>query len=320
MSNAVSVFRRLGGFRLLGAWLKLGILGKVFKHFCRGLLKGKSIRYIYSDTQIDAGQAIRARYRPLMVPGLSAYSDANLEKKRSDIVWVCWLQGMENAPDVVQVCYSSLMQNLVGKEIRVVDDKNRRQYVQLPEYIEERWRKKQIPPAHFSDLLRLELLIRYGGTWIDSTVLCTGSDYPKDFLDSDLFFFQYKRQASAPFAGISNWFITACSNNPLLMTLRDMLFAYWKDFRCLPAYFNFHLFFGMIAEERPDEVMAMPYGFSPECHVLQRHWGKPFDQVKWDKLLARVKFHKLTYRRESELASTPGNFYHHVIEKFGFPR
>lgn len=317
MANAVSVFRRLGGFRLLGAWLKLGIGGKVFGHFCRGFLKGESIRDIYNDTQIDAGKAIKERYRPLMVSRLVAYSDANMEKKRSNLVWVCWLQGMKKAPAVVRACCTSLKRNLVGKEICEVDYENRRQYVQLPVFIEERWRKKQIPPAHFSDLLRLELLIRYGGTWIDSTVLCTGSNYPREFLDSDLFFFQYKRSASAPFAGISNWFVTACSNNPLLMTLRDMLYAYWKDFRSLPDYFIFHLFFGMIAEERPNEVMAMPYGFSPECHVLQRHWGEPYDKVKWDQLLARVTFHKLTYRRESELAANPGNYYGHVIEEFG---
>lgn len=317
MAIAFSIIRRLGGFRLLGAWWKLGIGGKVFRHFYRGLLKGKSIRDIYNDTQIDAGQAIKERYRPLMVSRLGTYLDANLEKKRTAFVWVCWLQGMNNAPAIVQACLASLKRNLVGKEIRVVDDRNRRQYVQLPDNIEKRWRKKQIPPAHFSDLLRLELLIRYGGTWIDSTVLCTGSDYLKEFLDSDLFFFQYKRQASAPYAGISNWFITACSNNPLLMTLRDMLYAYWHDFRSLPEYFIFHLFLEMIAEECPDEVMAMPYGFSPECHVLQRHWGEPFDQVKWDKLLARVRFHKLTYRKEKELASAQGNYYNHVIEEFG---
>ena len=31
----------------------------------------------------------------------------------------------------------------------------------------------QITKTHLSDLLRLELLIRYGGTWIDATVFCT---------------------------------------------------------------------------------------------------------------------------------------------------
>jgi len=46
--------------------------------------------------------------------------------------------------------------------------------VELPGYIVEKWEKGRIPAAMFSDLLRVELLIKYGGTWIDSTVFCTG--------------------------------------------------------------------------------------------------------------------------------------------------
>jgi hypothetical protein len=37
----------------------------------------------------------------------------------------------------------------------------------------EKYQKKIIDNTHFSDLLRLELLIKYGGTWIDASVLVT---------------------------------------------------------------------------------------------------------------------------------------------------
>ena len=46
----------------------------------------------------------------------------------------------------------------------------------------EKWEKGRIPAAMFSDLLRVELLIKYGGTWIDSTVLCTGVNDEKGSL------------------------------------------------------------------------------------------------------------------------------------------
>ena len=317
MAKVLSIIYRYGGLRLLGAYLKLGVCGKVLKSVVKGVLKGRSAREIQAVFQPDVANALRERYRPVMESRLDYYERASMDRERSDIVWVCWLQGMENAPAVVRACYESLTRNLVGKDIRLVDEGNRRQYVQFPDFIEERWKKKQIPPAPFADLLRLELLIKYGGTWIDSTVLCSGADYRREYLDADLFFFQYKRPASAPFGGISNWFITSCTNNPLLLTLRDMLYAYWQEFRSLPEYFIFHCLFEMIAEARPAEVMAMPYGYSPNCHVLQRHWGEKFDQEKWDKLLAKVKFHKLTYRKTDELAKDPENFYSHVIEEFG---
>ena len=45
--------------------------------------------------------------------------------------------------------------------------------MELPGYIVEKWGKGQIPAALFSDLLRLQLLIKYGGMWIDSTVFCS---------------------------------------------------------------------------------------------------------------------------------------------------
>ena len=41
--------------------------------------------------------------------------------------------------------------------------------------------------THFSDLLRLELLIKYGGTWVDASVLIT--NYTKESFNKDLFFF-----------------------------------------------------------------------------------------------------------------------------------
>lgn len=252
-----------------------------------------------------------------MVSRLGFWEEQALERTRSDIIWFCWLQGLDSAPPIVHACYESLRRNLIGKEIRVIDDRNRRDYVQVPEFIEDRWRKKRISPALFSDLIRLELLSKYGGTWIDSTVLCTGADYPQEYLDADLFFFQYKRSLKAPFGGISNWFITSCSHNPLLLTLRDMLYAYWRDFRSVPEYFVFHLFFSMIAATRARKVAAMPYGYSPKCHILQRHWGEVFDAAKWEKLVAGVQFYKLTHKISDGIKRDDRNYYHFMVHEYG---
>jgi len=86
-----------------------------------------------------------------------------LEHNRSKKIWFCWLQGMEKAPEVVKACYRSLTR-LIGYSLTVIDENNWWEYITLPDYILRRREKKQIPSAHFSDLLRLELLIKYGGT------------------------------------------------------------------------------------------------------------------------------------------------------------
>lgn len=98
---------------------------------------------------------------------------------------------------MVRACYSSLVRHFgnYGYDVKVIDEKNWREYIDLPDYIIRRRERKQIPPAHFADLLRLELLIKYGGTWIDSTVLCTGEAVDglplAAYLEADLFMFQY---------------------------------------------------------------------------------------------------------------------------------
>ena len=246
------------------------------------------------------------------------YEGQALEHKRSNTVWFCWLQGFEQAPSVVKACYRSLEQHLTDREIKVITAENRREYVELPDYIVSRWEKKQMPPALFTDLLRLELLIRYGGTWIDATVLCTGIEHSKEYLDTDLFMFQYRspENSSGAFEGISNWFITSCSNNEVLLVLRDMLYAYWKDYDCALYYFIFHLFFSMLAGVYPDAIANMPYGYSVWSLTLENHWTEPFNQRKWDKLTGLVNFHKLYYRIDDKVKMDKGNFYNRILDKY----
>lgn len=82
----------------------------------------------------------------------------------SNKVWFMWLQGLDNAPPIIKSCYQSLKTNLPDKEIILIEENNLNDYVHLPDYIEEKYKKGIISRTHFSDLVRLELLINGGGT------------------------------------------------------------------------------------------------------------------------------------------------------------
>lgn len=116
---------------------------------------------------------------------------------------------------------------------------------------------------------------------------------------------------------ISNWFISAYSNNEVLIVLRDMLFAYWNDYNCTLDYYIFHLFFSMVAEEYPEQIAAMPYGCSMDSLVLLHHWGEKFDQQKWDKLTSRVPVHKLAFRVNDSVKNDKENYYNHILSEYG---
>ncbi len=339
----ISRYWQFGGLCLVWQYSKLGVLPVVIKGVVRCVLKGQSYKAIYPEVQKRVKPMLIERYQ------VSRFKiQANgLSHEHPKVIWWCWLQGKEQAPYIVQACYNSLKRNLPEYEIRVIDAENWKEYIELPDYIVKKWEKKQIPSALFSDLLRLQLLIKYGGTWIDSTVFCTGFNGSKvdppvepaharetesklssplaqsqpssaqKYLDADLFLFQYTPEGTTNNISISNWFISAHSNNEILMTLKDMLFAYWKDYNCTLDYYIFHLFFSMIAKEYPEQIAAMPYGQSQNSLVQLHHWGEKFDQKKWDKLTSRVCFHKLAFRVSGNVTKDKENYYNYILTEYG---
>lgn len=82
-----------------------------------------------------------------------------------------WQQGLEEAPEVVRLCRQSL-KNSIDKEIKIIEinDENLEMYIDLPEYILEKYSLGKISRAMFADIVRIRLLATYGGIWLDSTV------------------------------------------------------------------------------------------------------------------------------------------------------
>lgn len=293
-------------------FVRIGVMWTGIKAFFHCLVKRESFMAIYSELLKRVEPFLVKRYRTVMIERKAFYQWQSLEQKKAKIIWFCWLQGLENAPSIVRSCYNSLKLNFPDRELKVIDADNWQEYVDLPKYIVEKWKGKRIPAANFSDLLRLQLLIKYGGTWIDSTVLCTGSNNVGEYLDADLFLYRYSKQGNLPLS-ISNWFISSCCNNEVLLVLRDMLFAYWKDYDCVLDYYIFHLFFAVLSKEYPEQMLEMPYANSRDSLVLLNHWNEQFDKEKWDRLTARGAFHKLSARPDKATVKNGGNYYNEIL-------
>lgn len=298
-------------------YVKLGALPVVVKGFVKCLVKGRSFKGIYPEVLRRIEPILVEKYSPISRGKRKGGRVEIIEHEHPKVIWWCWLQGLEQTPEIVTACYHSLKRNFPEYEIRVIDAKNWNGYIELPNYIVKKWEKKQIPPALFSDLLRLQLLIGYGGSWIDSTVFCTGIEHTREYLDADLFLFQYTPEGATDGIRISNWFISTHSNNEVLIVLRDMLFAYWKDFDCTLDYYIFHLFFSVVAKKYPQEIAAMPYGYSMNSLSLLHHWGEKFDIKKWDKLTSRVSIHKLAFRVNDTVKNDKENYYNYLLSEYG---
>ena len=224
------------------------------------------------------------------------------------IFWF-WFQSIENSPIIVQACLNSIKKNIKGHDIIIINKKNINHYVKFPSYILKKLQQKCFTLTHFSDLLRLELLIKYGGTWLDATVLLT--NYNKLFFYKDLYFFQVFNSKKS--IG-SSWFLTSEKNSPVLRVTRDLLYEYWRKNSKLTNYFLFHYFFKISYDRYAKDYKNMTRFSNAPSHRLQQFLLKPFHFLRYKQIIDLISIHKLSYKKKTNI--TNGLFYNYIIKEF----
>jgi hypothetical protein len=276
----IQLFKKVGGITILKQYLRAHVLLFALVQTALNGFSKKSLEIVRLAVNNRILRKLRKKYRHFIAQFKENAQPA--QGQTSNKVWVCWFQGMENAPELVQRCYRSLQENLKDRQIILLTEENYREYITLPDYIEEKAAKGIIPKAHYSDLIRLELLIRHGGTWIDSTVFCSGGDIPAYMLDAPLFMFQtLKPGLDGHATRVSNWFMTACTNHPLLRLTQALLYEYWRKNNGLVDYFIFHHFFELAIEAYPYEwAKVIPFSSSVP-HILLLRLFEKYDPAVW---------------------------------------
>jgi hypothetical protein len=244
------------------------------------------------------------KFNPFFIE-LPHYDHTHIRSKK--IFWL-WFEGKKKAPNISKACLNSIYRYCKSHEIIIINKKNISKYVHFPPFIINKIKKNCITITHFSDLLRLELLIKYGGTWIDSTVLIT--EYNDNLFNSDLFFFKVNENY---FVG-SSWFITAEKENPVLKTTRDLLYEYWAKNDKIFDYFLFHYFFKMAFDKYHLDYKNMQVYLSISAHKLQSVLFKLFNEKNYIDIIKKSPVHKLTYKIKTNIIK--GLYYHHIIDEF----
>lgn len=309
------VFKKQGGFELIHRYAKNGSLLTAIMVF---IILGKNrtaLEILRLSTQLKTKQKLEKKYRKKLDLFEKRYDDS-LPHLKSNKVWICWLQGMENAPLIVKKCFKSVKDNLTDRDVVLITADNINDYVQFPDYIIEKWKMGIISHTHLTDLLRLELLIKYGGMWLDATVLCTEhrDNIPDYFFDSDLFFYQnLKPGRDGDAIYISSWLISAKSNNKLLLLTRDLCYEYWKKERFLKDYFLLHDFLSIVLDRHINEWNSIIPRDSSTPHILLLRLFDNYDEVLWDSIRSVTPFHKLSYKFKEEQLSINDTYYQKLI-------
>lgn len=144
-------------------------------------------------------------------------------------IWICWLQGEESAPQLVKNCIDSVRRNSNGHEVVIITKDNFKEYVDIPDYILEKYEKGIISHAHFSDIMRMSLICKHGGIWIDATVFCNKTLPDKIF--NQLFFTCKSPIVETDYISNLQWtsFIIGGQKNSLFFRFNlEFYLEYWK--------------------------------------------------------------------------------------------
>lgn len=263
-------------------------------------------------------QALQVRYKNFLYfnkeygeyLGNINYTTDKSNQKSKDI-WICWLQGEENAPTLVKQCISSVRKYMSDYNIHIITASNLEEYIQLPTYILEKWRRGIISNTLASDLIRTELLIKYGGLWLDATVLLTGP-IPGYIFQNSLFMYAHSYPDDVTIT-FNNWLIYSDGDSRLLKVTQDLLYEYWKRENITREYFMWHLFMTMAIKKYPDDASNINYITDELPETLARIVFRPYDDFFWNSLTSLTSVHKLSNKFNMP-SSIAGTYYQHVMD------
>lgn len=314
-----AIFKKQGGFSLLKNYAYNHVLLYAFCAFLVVPKTKKGLELFRECMSLKIYARIKRKYKKTVeqfMAEVNARSNSLAEKNsKPKVIWFCWLQGIENAPPLVRKCHESVMQHCHGYEIRVVTAQNFSLWADIPDFIIKKWKDGIISAAHFSDILRTALLVKNGGTWIDSTVLFTGQ-MPPDVEDSSLFLFRtFKPGSDGRCINVSNWFISAQPAQPVLICVLRLLTEYWRIHNRIADYFLYHIFLELIFEQCPDIISDVPKRTNETPHLLLFELGNPYCKEQWNSITGQSFCHKLTHKLDEDVKNREGSFYKHILEE-----
>lgn len=267
------------------------------------------------QSRIDDCLNLRSEYKGF-VDTLPYEDKIVLFESIPNIIWVCWFQGLDNAPDLVKKCVKNNFSRLDDYQKIVLTADNFSHYVDINPSILKKWQNGIISNTAFSNILRLEILIKYGGIWMDSTVLFSGEKFPEYVTSYPLFMFSSWKWITGDIRPISTWFISAQKGHPFLKAVLDCLYKYWTDKDELVTYFIFHMFFAMVIEKYPIMFSQVTRISNVPPHYMQFELQNKYSKIRFKELTEMSSIHKLTYKLEDSIYEDTENLYNYILKEY----
>lgn len=293
--------------RLFRVWL----LGQAYR------IKEEPVEMLDPQDCANAGAAVQLKYRytALMIKALLEQYKAGTrgepvcsEPLMVDFhgkipVWVFWAQGLKTAPEGVLACIRSMEQKLPADltELHIITMENIGSYITLPDWIVQRFNQGKMDLAHFSDILRMGLLYRYGGMWLDADCFLAKPLPPAWLTQNDFWTLNIKRTSLKADVTQGRWCLDILkgeAGEPVFGYALDALYEYWhnQDNLIDASLLDYIIAVGCDNFPYIRERIASCSMLQPQYLELAEVLGKTFDENYLNKLTADTVVFKVPYQ------------------------
>ena len=272
-------------------------------------------------------QDISAYLRNEFYPIGNYYKDCELEleKQIPNVIWFLWWQGENSIPPLQQSCINSVKKYAKGYEIKIITKNNYKEYIDIDDLLGYRSQKflgkERLIIQHFSDIIRMRLLKKYGGIWLDATMLFTDDKTLKlietlpfftirlkELLDNKLLF--------APGHGqFCTSFLASYKDNPLFSYIEDCLIYHLNHHKSFWDYFisEYAIVLGM---ERVPQFKSLfesvPFSNSRMFWLEDKLYNK-FNLELWRTIKQSTDSFKLNWRFQKENINNENTYFQFIL-------
>lgn len=223
-------------------------------------------------------------------------------------VWVCWWQGEKKMPEMIYKCYQLLQKYSNGHSVHLITQENFNQYIEIPETILDKLQNKNITFTFLSDFIRVSLIAKYGGVWIDSTYWVT---QPLNFNHMCLFTYRQDRFKGSGGICDSRWTCHCIGTGKpyyIFDFIRDCFIHHLSQHKTIVEYLLIDFVINLAYEEFDDfrECINNLPNHTPHIYIMPWLFNQKLDTQKLGEILKSTPLLKMSYKVEYKRTTDKG--------------
>ena len=240
------------------------------------------------------------------------------------IIWTMWQQGEAQMPETVKASMKTIKDFAKRNscEFYLLTDENLADFINIPIDITEKYKKKELSAAHYSDIVRFSLLYQYGGIWMDATLFV--SSYATAEMFEGVFFSlnhppldTNKMERTICDYKWSGFFLAGQKGKPYFKHIRDLYLYYVRKYPVFIYYLMMDYF--ILSEYKCNPYFENLVDRLPILAPAERVWflrdhaHDLFDEKEWEEVLKTTPIMKTTYKIKKEEV-LPGSYLDQLLQ------